>query len=109
MWSAKLAQSIRGLGHEMIRGDLDQLQPADVAIVNLGELGERSASVVENLHGLGMKVVAHAGHKEKELLLIGKESGADFLASNSQLTFKLPQIFDSLFDGTKIEEDSRED
>jgi hypothetical protein len=86
MWSARLAKSLVALGHEVVKAD------PEVAIINLGELGDRSASIVSELHRKGVKVIAHAGHKETELLSIGRESGADMLATNSQLTFKLADL-----------------
>ena len=41
-------------------------------------------------------MIAHAGHKEKELLELGKDLEVDRLATNSELTYKLPQILEEL-------------
>jgi hypothetical protein len=93
MWSARLAQSLRGLGHEPVV--LTSMPAADergeAAIVNLGDRLP-PAELVERLHGLGIPVIAHAGHKERELHELGRQAGADRLATNSELTFKLPEL-----------------
>lgn len=97
MWSTRLRQSVQGLGHEaqVLTSLPDDGRGARVAIVNLGS-DRLGASLVEPLHALGLKVVGHAGHKEKELLDLGREAGCDRLATNSELTFKLPQILEEL-------------
>ena len=98
MWSARLVQSLRGTGHEpMLRNSLpEDAEGASVAIVNLGQAAPDPVALVARLHELGVKVLAHAGHKEKELLELGRAAGADRLATNSELTFKLPQLLEAL-------------
>lgn len=108
MWSAKLVRSIRGLGHDPLTGDAKNLVAADVAVINLGELAGGGADLIARLHAQGTKVIAHAGHKEKDLLALGKDSGADILASNSQLTFKLPELLERARLGTRIEDQDME-
>ncbi len=93
MWSARLMQSVKGLGHEGSVVSQVPDEAADVAIVNLSS--ERFRSLVPDLREKGIYVIGHAGHKEKELLQFGKEVGCDFLATNSQLTFKLPELLTS--------------
>ncbi len=93
MWSSKLVQSLKALGHEALL--VTAVSPgASVAIVNLSDpgVGER----VSELHAAGAKVIGHAGHKEKELLELGRLAGVDVLATNSELTFKLPEILAGL-------------
>lgn len=89
MWSARLAQSLKALGHEatVLARTPEQLPQAEAAIVNLGS--SDAASLVPLLKGAGIYVIAHAGHKEKQLHELGRDLGCDRLASNSELTFKL--------------------
>jgi hypothetical protein len=90
MWSSRLAQSIGALGHEARIVKTLAPQAADAAIVNLGEHGV--AELIGSLHALGVKTIGHAGHKEKELHELGRAAGCDILATNSELTFKLPSL-----------------
>jgi hypothetical protein len=92
MWTSRLKQSLIALGHEpTVTGMVPDL-PFDVAIVNLGD--EPLRIQVPQLHERGIYTIAHAGHKEKELHAIGKDLGCDRLATNSELTFKLPHLLD---------------
>jgi hypothetical protein len=77
----------------------DSSEGAGAAIVNLGDRSLPAGELVAKLHELGVKVIAHAGHKEKDLHALGREAGADVLATNSQLTFKLPELLAQV-DGT---------
>lgn len=93
MWSSKLRQSLRLLGHEcvMLR-EVPAEGSADVAIVNLGE-GD-PATLIAALRARGVPTIAHAGHKEKELQELGRASGATTLVTNSELANKLAQVLD---------------
>jgi len=99
MWSSRLLQSLRGFGHEgIIKKSLpDSAEGAEVAIVNLGSTTPSPIDLVQRLHSLGIRVLAHAGHKEKQLLQLGREAGADILATNSELTFKLPELVERAY------------
>jgi hypothetical protein len=95
MWSSRLLQSLRGLGHEAsVRSLVPEDELADGAIINLGD--PKAQFLVPDLKQLGVFVIAHAGHKEKELLELGKDLEVDRLAANSELTYKLPQILEEL-------------
>lgn len=96
MWSARLRQSLMGLGHEVVMLDRipEELPQADVAILNLGSDKLWSAELVSALKDQGAHVVGHAGHKEKQLLAAGREEGCDQVVSNSTLTFKLADVLD---------------
>jgi hypothetical protein len=94
MWSTRLVKTAQVLGHEaVLRSNMpDSTEDAQVAVVNLGDRGLEPKALVARLKQLGIPVIAHAGHKEKDLLALGKEAGVDILASNSQLTFKLADL-----------------
>ena len=96
MWSSRLMQTLRKLGHEPIL--TQKPGPADAAIVNLGEGDPKE--LVAQLHASGVKVIAHAGHKEKLLHQLGRDAGADVLATNSELTYKLPQLLEGVAPST---------
>lgn len=93
MWGARLAQTVRGLGHEAVLLDKPLADwEGDVAIVNLGSDRLRADELVPALHAAGVYVIGHAGHKERPLLQFGRESGCDQVVSNSTLTFKLDEL-----------------
>lgn len=112
IWSARLVQSLRALGHEAEvvspkrpTGDGEQAPPPNpppqaqtfrgggapgAAIVNLGSPGIKE--LVEGLRASGIYVIGHAGHKEKDLHALGKEAGCDRLATNGELTWKVAEL-----------------
>jgi hypothetical protein len=94
MWSSRLVQSVKALGHEaLLRRSMPiEAEGADAAIVNLGEGPIDAAALIAKLKELGVPVIAHAGHKEKSLHELGQTAGVDVLATNSQLTFKLAEL-----------------
>ena len=65
---------------------------AGAAIVNLGD--PNVGPIVSELASRGIYTIAHAGHKEKELINLGKQMKVDRVASNSEITNKLPQMLD---------------
>lgn len=91
MWSSRLLQSLKALGHEpILRTSLpESAEGALAAIVNLGSQKIPASELIRRLKALGVHVIGHAGHKEKELMEFGKDAGCDTLASNSELTFKI--------------------
>lgn len=97
MWSARLANGIRSLGHTaVVRKDIPEEGNADMAIVNLGAPRPDPRQLVPRLRELGVRTLAHAGHKEKELHELGRDLGCDLLATNSELTHKLPELLEKL-------------
>lgn len=97
MWSSRLVKSVSALGHEAVLRTKapDEAGAGDVAIVNLGSATLDPTIIVPKLHEQGVKVIAHAGHKEKELHEVGKGLGCERLVTNSELTYKLEQILTS--------------
>ncbi len=98
MWSSRLVQSLKALGHEplLVSKLTDDWGTPEAAIVNLGSSSLVATDLVPRLHELGAKVIGHAGHKEKDLLSLGKVAGCDRVATNSELTFKLPELLNGL-------------
>ncbi len=94
MWSSKLVQSLRKLGHEAVLLDAipDTAQDAEVAIINLSQTRPDPSELMQTLRELGVRTIGHAGHKEKELLNLGQRIGVDVLATNSELTFKIGDL-----------------
>lgn len=87
MWSSRLRLSLTGLGHEAVVGVSVPSGDFDVALVNLSVADLRS--LIPGLVESGVRVIGHAGHKEKELHALGKSLGCERVATNSELTFKL--------------------
>jgi hypothetical protein len=94
MWSSRLMQSLRGLGHEpvLITSLPFDPQGADVAILNLSSAKLMSPELVADLKANGIRVIGHAGHKESQLIAYGKDAGCDTLATNSELTYKIESL-----------------
>ncbi len=91
LWSERLKRGVRALGHEpcvsaALPGAMAQY---DLAVVNLAELDPEA---VRALRAEGVRVVGHAGHKEKDLLELGRAAGCDALATNSEITHKLAEV-----------------
>lgn len=79
--------SVKGLGHE---GHVVTNLPdgtADVAIINLSD--QNVAEVAAKLAEKGIYTIAHAGHKEKDLIALGKQIHVDRVATNGEITKKL--------------------
>ncbi len=92
IWSSRLANTAKALGHEaLVVAELPDPIEADVAIINLAEPDPR---VFAPLAAAGVKIIAHAGHKEKDKLELGKSAGCDLVVTNSELTFKLGEILE---------------
>jgi hypothetical protein len=94
MWSVKLSNAAKALGHEaaVLTAVPDGLPTADAAIVNLGSESMAVDDLLPLLKQKGIWTVGHAGHKEKGLLDAGREAGCDLVVTNSTLTFKLDQV-----------------
>jgi len=92
LWSARLANAARTLGHDAVVAKAPVDGEFHVAIVNLGEANVDWSVRVSQLQRRGMKVVGHAGHKEKELHEIGRAAGCDLLVTNSELANKLSRV-----------------
>src|SRR5687768_7371941 len=92
LWSSRLKQTLTAFSHEAVIATSPQ--PCDVAILGL-ERASMQADVSARKQ-LGAYVIGHAGHKEKRLHAAGREAGCDRLATNGELTHKLPQILDEV-------------
>ena len=92
IWSSRFVNTVRGSGHEAIVTSEVPEDNADVAIVNLSDpnVGDLVAVLTER----GIYTIAHAGHKEKELIELGKQIKVNRVATNSEITNKLPKMLD---------------
>lgn len=91
LWSVRLANALRALGHEPSTLDALGDERGDLAIVNLSE-GDRIEALVAGLRERGVPILAHAGHREKELMALGKRLGVDRLATNGQMANDLAGV-----------------
>ncbi len=93
LWSSKLKQGLTILGHEakVSSGEIPD-EPFDLASVNLSQAEPDPAELVNRLRDKRIMTIAHAGHKEKQLLELGKRAGADLLVTNGELSAKLPEV-----------------
>jgi len=90
IWSVRFTQTLRALGHEPVQNQgIPEETDAQVAILNLGSPKIDAAALVPALQRLGVRVIGHAGHKEKELHALGRAVGCDVLATNRQITHDL--------------------
>ena len=95
MWSSRFANTVKGSGHEAVVTSTIPEGTADAAIVNLGD--PNVAQIASGLAERGIYTIAHAGHKEKELMELGKQIKVDRVATNSEITNKLPKMLDEAF------------
>ncbi|HLO97601.1 MAG TPA: hypothetical protein VK171_03305, partial [Fimbriimonas sp.] len=89
-WSTKFVKALTTLGHEATIETKVPEGMADLAIVNLGEAN--IAETITQLKALGVFTLAHAGHKEKDLIALGKEHQVDRIATNGEITHKFESI-----------------
>ena len=69
-----------------------------IAIINLGSAKINAAILVPELRNLGVHVIGHAGHKEKEVLELGRVAGCDTIVTNSELTFKIEGLLKTVIE-----------
>jgi selenocysteine lyase/cysteine desulfurase len=96
MWSTRLLNGLKKLGHDPVLHQDTTPDDGDAAIVNLSTPGIDAQKLVPALDKRGVIVIGHAGHKEKNLLELGRAAGCHILATNSQLTNKLEQLLDQV-------------
>jgi hypothetical protein len=94
MWSARLMNSLQKLGHEAQLVQTPEARAADAAIVNLGSENLDPVNLVPALKEIGVVVIGHAGHKEKDLLSLGREAGCQIVATNGELTYKIEALLE---------------
>lgn len=94
IWSARLANTLTQLGHNprVLERVPEEIPMADIALVNLSETSFGLAELIPRLKDMGIRVIGHAGHKEKPLLEMGNEYGCDQVVSNSTITFKIQTL-----------------
>lgn len=98
LWSVRLKKSFVALGHVVTVSETGLLtEPVDLAIVNLSAKQYNPTAVISKLKSEGIKVIAHAGHKEASLLNIGKDSGADYVATNGELALNPARAISQVF------------
>ncbi len=97
LWSTRLQKGVESMGLESIVSTNlpDQSESAGIAIVNLGSKKCPPETFIPALRERGDYVIAHAGHKEKELLDLAKQFQVNHVVTNGELTHKLPQIIKS--------------
>lgn len=96
-WTRRLQKSIEALGHECVI----QLKPSgliegDVVILNLSEENFDVFEIIKIFRDNGVPVIAHVGHKEKELIKRGYASGADIVSSNGEITFHIEKLLEQV-------------
>lgn len=93
MWSERLRRGAAALGHQAtVSPDGTSEAVPDLALVNLGLRQGNAAAIIRSLKARGVRVVGHAGHKEKDLLAAGEAAGCDRVVSNGTLAARLPEV-----------------
>ena len=90
LWSSRFVNSIRAFGHESLVVSQIPEGTADAAIVNLSD--PNIAALATALKERGVYTIAHAGHKEKDLIELGKQIQVDRIATNGEITKKLESL-----------------
>lgn len=98
LWSVRLANNVRALGHEALVISTPSIPqgPVDVAILNLTVPELSSPAWIADLRAKGAYVIGHAGHKEKDSLAAGAEHGCDRVVTNGKLANRLDAVLASV-------------
>ncbi len=96
LWGPRLAKTLQSEGYEPTVVNSPVEGEFEAAIVNLSTPGVDWPVLIAGLHSRGMVILGHAGHKEKDLHSLGREAGCDLLATNSEITNKLPALMQRL-------------
>lgn len=86
LWSSKLTAGLRSLGHEIVTDE------AEVAFVSLSQDPATLRELVSNLLASGVKVIGHAGHKEEDILALGRSLDCSLVVTNGKVALNLPAI-----------------
>jgi hypothetical protein len=92
MWGVRLRNAVQTLGVPVAVREHHNPEPATLAIINLSDAPEALAPLIHALKAQGTYVLGHAGHKEKPLHRMGNEWGCNYVATNSEIANKLPQL-----------------
>lgn len=94
LWSVRLRNGVTAAGHTPIVFDrpAEELPEADMVLVNLGSRRFPPDEWIPRLRARGVYVIAHTGHKESELIELGKSLVVDRLVTNGMLARRLPDI-----------------
>ena len=94
LWSMRLRNGVTAAGHTPIVFDrpAEELPEADMVLVNLGSRRFPPDEWIPRLREKGLYVIAHTGHKESELIELGKSLVVDQLVTNGMLARRLPDI-----------------
>ena len=93
LWSSRLFQAIRALGHETVvfHQDVASLLPIDFAVVGLAYRKSPLPPIIADLKHRKIFVLAHSGHADKDLIEQGREMACDRIVTNGSLTAKLQE------------------
>lgn len=110
LWSQRLKMSliassfdVQVLSSELSDFEIENshgFRGVDVAIVNLSATHYNPSLLISSLKSAGVKIIAHAGHKEGSLLELGERSGADLVVSNREITTKVVELVRKLVENT---------
>lgn len=94
MWSVRLKKAAQAAGHECsVCSSLDEdLPQSDVAVVGLGSRTIDPREAVPGLKATSAYVIGHAGHKEPDLLELGKALGCDRVVTNGEIARKFAEM-----------------
>ena len=100
LWATRLKKAFEHLGHQVtVSSDGELKSQVDIAIVNLSATRYDPVVQIAKLKALNVKVIAHAGHKEKPHLQTGADSGADYVATNGELARNPAKVIENLLSG----------
>mgnify|MGYP001222938030 FL=1 len=87
LWSVRLKNAFEALGTQAtVHGRADLPEPGtEIALLNLGDVHVVTKEFVDQLHSQRIVTIAHAGHKETELISRGKAVGCQLLVTNGAL------------------------
>ncbi|MCL6624211.1 MAG: hypothetical protein K6T17_06285 [Fimbriimonadales bacterium] len=105
LWTVRLRKALTAEGHTVLSpSSLDALPNADVAIINLYDYHQELKPLVAKLKTQNTFVLAHAGHKDKDLWEQATRAGCHRVISNGEIAARLPVILKELerYDKEKV-------
>jgi hypothetical protein len=92
LWSARLAVAARSAGHQVSVKTRPDLEPGEVAIIDLGSVLLTPLDLIPKLAEQGTVVLGHIGHRETTLIEAALKAGCKYVASNGEISKKFPEM-----------------
>jgi hypothetical protein len=103
MWSVRLQKRMQSLGYDaqVIDRWTDEIPYTDIAVINMRSREFPLEKTVDLLKEKKVFILGHVGHKESDLILLGKNLNIDKIVTNSMMIHKLEEILKEISDNLR--------